>query len=96
METVYTRFLESYMPASVILNEQNEVIHFFGSCLDYMSIAPGKASFNLFGILNKDVSLAASTALSRCRAEHTSVTYKMCIRDSPGFGFVQLPGGADG
>ena len=75
METVYTRFLESYMLASVILNEQNEVIHFFGSCLDYMSIAPGKASFNLFGILNKDVSLAASTALSRCRAEHTSVTY---------------------
>ena len=75
IETVYTRFLESYMPASVILNEQNEVLHFFGNCLDYMSISPGKASFNLFSILNKDVSLAASTALSRCRAENISVTY---------------------
>ena len=35
----------------------------------------GKASFNLFHIINKDIGLAASTALSRCRREHTAVTY---------------------
>ena len=75
MESIYTRFLEKYMPASLVLNEANNVIHFFGNYIDYVSIAPGKASFNLFNILNKDLSLAASTALSRCRTEHEPVTY---------------------
>lgn len=75
MESVYTDFMEKYMPASLVLNEANTVIHFFGNYMDYVSIAPGKASFNLFHILNKDLSLAASTALSRSRTEHTSVTY---------------------
>ena len=75
METVYTQFLEKYMPASIVLNGSNDVIHFFGNYLDYVSIAPGKASFNLFHIIHKDLSLAASTALSRCRSEHTPVTY---------------------
>ena len=75
LETAYTQFLERFMPACVVLNESNDVIHFFGNYLDYVSIAPGKASFNLFHIINKDIGLAASTALSRCRAEHTAVTY---------------------
>lgn len=75
METLYTRFLEKYMPASLVLDESNNVIHFFGNYMDYVAIAPGKASFNLFHIINKDLSLAASTALSRSRAEHTSVMY---------------------
>ena len=43
------------MPASLVLNESNEVIHFFGNYMDYVAIAPGKASFNLFNIINKDL-----------------------------------------
>ena len=75
MEALYTRFLEKFMPASLVLNAANSVIHFFGNYMDYVSIAPGKASFNLFSIINKDLSLAASTALSRSRAENSPVTY---------------------
>lgn len=83
MESVYTEFLEQYMPASLVLNEANTVIHFFGNYTDYVSIAPGKASFNLFHILNKDLSLAASTALSRSRSERSSVTYVDIPVDTP-------------
>ena len=91
METVYTHFLERYMPASLVLNESNEVIHFFGNYMDYVAIAPGKASFNLFNIINKDLSLAASTALSRCRGEHTSVTYSdIAVDTSSGRRVVDL------
>ena len=75
MEALYTHFLEKFMPASLVLNAANSVIHFFGNYMDYVAIAPGKASFNLFSIINKDLSLAASTALSRCRAEGSPVTY---------------------
>ena len=91
MEGLYTRFLEKYMPASLILNESNNVIHFFGNYIDYVSIAPGKASFNLFNILNKDLSLAASTALNRCRNEHTPVTYNhIGVGTSEGRRFIDL------
>ena len=51
------------------------MIHFFGNYQDYLSIAPGKATFNFFSMVNKDLGLVASTALNRCRTEHVSVTY---------------------
>ena len=76
LESIYTSYLERFLPASVVINEDNDVIHFFGNYLDYVSIAPGKATFNLFTIINQGLSLAASTALSRCRAERCGVTYQ--------------------
>ena len=75
MGSSYIQFLESFLPASVVLNEDNNVIHFFGNYQDYLSIAPGKATFNFFSMVNKDLGLVASTALNRCRTEHVSVTY---------------------
>lgn len=83
LEAVYTQYLERFLPASVVINERNDVIHFFGGYMDYLSIAPGRATFNLFNIINEDLSLAASTALSRSRAEHTSVTYTGISVDCP-------------
>lgn len=74
-ENTYIHFMENFLPASVILNEANNVIHFFGNYQDYMSIAPGKATFNFFSMINEDLSLVASTALNRCRSEKIAVTY---------------------
>ena len=87
-ESIYTHFLERFLPAAVVINEANDVIHFFGNYLDYVSIAPGKATFNLFTIINPDLSLAASTALSRCRAEGKAVTYQDIRVDCPSGGRV--------
>ena len=83
IETAYIHFLESFLPASVVLNEANNVIHFFGNYTDYMAIAPGKATFNFFSMVNKDLSLVASTALNRCRSEHIAVTYTGIQVDCP-------------
>src|SRR5699024_10063810 len=62
LESTYIHYLESFLPASVVLNESNNVIHFFGNYTDYMAIAPGKATFNFFSMINKDLSLVSSTA----------------------------------
>lgn len=74
-ERSYTQFLEGFLPASVVLDEANNVVHFFGNYQDFMAIAPGKASLNFFHMIHQDLSLAASTALNRCRSEHMAVTY---------------------
>ena len=83
LESTYIHYLESFLPASVVLNESNNVIHFFGNYTDYMAIAPGKATFNFFSMINKDLSLVSSTALNRCRSEHTAVTYTGIVVDTP-------------
>ncbi|HIY32109.1 MAG TPA: PAS domain-containing protein, partial [Candidatus Evtepia faecavium] len=82
-EGLYTKFLERFLPASVILNGEDTVLHFFGSYTDYLTLAPGKATLNFFSMLNQDLSLVAATALSRCRAENTAVTYTNIAVDVP-------------
>lgn len=82
-EIVYTKFLEAFLPASVVIDENDSVIHFFGSYADYFTLAPGKATLNIFSMLNKDLVLVTSTALSRCRNEHTPITYTDIVVDCP-------------
>ncbi len=82
-EALYTRFLERFLPASVVLDENDTVLHFFGNYQDYLTLAPGKATLNFFSMLHKDLSLVAATALSRVRTEHTAVTYTDIAVDCP-------------
>ena len=82
-EALYTHFLEQFMPASVILNQDDSVLHFFGNYGDYLTLAPGKATLNFFSMLHKDLNLAAATAVSRCRTERKAVTYTGIAVDCP-------------
>ncbi len=82
-ETLYIKFLERFLPASVVVGDDDAVVHFFGNYSDYLTLAPGKATLNFFSMLNKDLSLVAATALSRCRTEHVPVTYADITIDCP-------------
>ena len=75
MENVYSHFLEKFLPASVVVDDQNNILHFFGGYSDYLNLAPGKATFNFFTLVNKDINLFSSTAINRCRMEKKAVTY---------------------
>ncbi len=83
LEDQYVHFLERYLPAAVVINAQNDVIHFFGNSSDYVNIVPGKATFNLFSLINKDLNLIASTAINRSRTEFKPVTYTGIAVDLP-------------
>ena len=83
VESRYTRFLERHLPASVVVSTDDTVLHFFGNYNDYLTLAPGKASLNFFSMICKDLSLAAATAVSRCRTEHTTITYTDIAVDTP-------------
>ena len=82
-ETLYTTFLEKFLPPSAVLSEEDTVLHFFGNYSDYLTLAPGKATLNFFSMLHPDLNLVAATALSRCRAEHTAITYTDIAVDCP-------------
>lgn len=78
-ESLYTHFLESFLPTSVVIDENDDVIHFFGSYRDYLTLAPGKATFNFFSMLNQDLKLVAATAVSRCRNEKRLLRTKISL-----------------
>ena len=79
----YIKCLEAFMPAAVVLDAEDNVLHFFGNYADYLTLAPGKATLNFFSMLHKDLNLVAATALSRSRSEHTAVTYTDVPVDLP-------------
>lgn len=75
MEDVYCRFLEHHLPPTVVLDEKNDVIHFFGAYEEFLHIGKGKASFQIFSLMDDDLSLVVSTGLNTCRNEKTDITY---------------------
>ena len=83
VENRYVRFLERHLPAAVVLTAENTVLHFFGNYSDYLALAPGRASLNFFHMLSQDLALVLATAISRCRNEHTAITYTDIAVDCP-------------
>lgn len=74
IDKLYTAFMERFLPPSVVIDENNQAVHFFGDYSPYLSISPGKASLSIFSLVHEDLGLAASTAISRCRSEEQAVT----------------------
>ena len=82
-ENLYSRFLEKFLPPSVVIDRDDNVVHFFGAYSDYLTIAPGKATLNFFSMVNRDLNLVAATGLSKVRSEHKAVTYTSIAVDCP-------------
>lgn len=91
IDELYTTFLERFLPPAVVIDENNQAVHFFGDYAEYLSISPGKASFSIFNLVHEDLSLAASTAISRCRSDEQRVTYTdIAVRTAGGVQHVDM------
>ncbi len=82
-ENQYLHFMEHFLPASVVIGQDDTVLHFFGNYSEYLKLAPGKASLNFFSMIIKDLNLVTATAISRCRSEHKAITYTDIAVDCP-------------
>lgn len=90
-DKLYSTFLERFLPPSVVIDENNQAVHFFGDYAPYLSISPGKASFSIFNLVHEDLSLAASTAISRCRGDEKAVTYTdIAVRTDDGVRHIDM------
>ena len=90
-DKLYSTFLGRFLPPSVVIDENNQAVHFFGDYAPYLSISPGKASFSIFNLVHEDLSLAASTAISRCRGDEKAVTYTdIAVRIDDGVRHVDM------
>ena len=70
------QLFERFMPASVVVNEANEVIHFLGEHGNYLRRLRGKTSVNLFDMLTEGLKITVSTLLKEARESRREAQYK--------------------
>ena len=67
------RLLARFAPASVVVNEEMEILHFRGDTNPYLRPAPGRASLNLFKMARAGLDLELRTMLSKVKKTEQAV-----------------------
>ncbi len=69
-------FLEEFMPSCLIINEKNDIVHFYGENSNYIHLPHGKFSSNIFELITEGLKIPASTLLKEARDKNKKVQYK--------------------
>ncbi|MGE3873585.1 MAG: CheR family methyltransferase [Parvibaculaceae bacterium] len=67
------RMAERYVPAYIIVDDQNEVLHFSGRTGRYLEPATGSANLNLLSLVHRDLRLDLRAALLKAATERSAV-----------------------
>jgi two-component system CheB/CheR fusion protein len=85
LDEVYSTLIEEYMPASILIDAQNDVVHTFGDLSKYLVVPRGKLSFNIHKMVSTPLSVVLGTALHKVRKNGNPVRYQN----------VQIPFGSE-
>ena len=73
---------EEYVPPTIIVNENLELVHSYGDVNEYIKIPSGKVNLNVLHMVNSDLSIALSTAVHKSNKENNRTVYReVVIRD---------------
>ena len=75
-DTINTRLLEKFMPASLVVDEKNELVHSYGDNANFVHLSRGKYSNNLFDVITEGLKIPVSTLLKEAREKGTEVQYR--------------------
>ncbi|MDB5054839.1 MAG: Protein-glutamate methylesterase [Bacilli bacterium] len=76
LDHIYAKLIEEYVPSSIIIDENNEIIHISGNASQYLIISKGKPSHSLFKMVPEQLSVAIRTALHKARKENKEIRYQ--------------------
>ncbi|MDD4075120.1 MAG: chemotaxis protein CheB [Eubacteriales bacterium] len=71
-----TELLEQFMPACLVVNAKNELVHSYGENSNYVHLAVGRFSNGLYDILTEGLKIPVSTLLKEAREKKAKVQYK--------------------
>ncbi|MDD3411525.1 MAG: chemotaxis protein CheB, partial [Eubacteriales bacterium] len=71
-----TRLLERFMPACLVVNEKNDVMHVYGESANYLHMPTGRFTSNVFDLVTEALKIPASTLLKDARERKGLVQYK--------------------
>ena len=70
-----TSVLEALMPATVLVNEKNELVRSYGNCSRLITIPAGQVTLDIFQLIRADMKIALSTALKEARLSNERKAY---------------------
>ncbi|MDO5572864.1 MAG: chemotaxis protein CheB [bacterium] len=71
-----TTLLERFMPACLVVDDKNELIHTYGENSNYVHFSLGKVSNVLYDVITEDLKIPVSTLLKEAREKCQMVQYK--------------------
>lgn len=75
-DSIDTSLLEEFMPACLVVNSKNEMIHTYGESSNYLHFSAGKFSNVLFDVITEALKVPVSTILKEAREKQQKVQYK--------------------
>jgi two-component system CheB/CheR fusion protein len=75
-ELIYKAMFDDYLPPTIVINENFELLHVFGDANKYLKFPSGKISYNIKNIIVKDLLIAISTAVHKISNDEKKVVYK--------------------
>jgi two-component system CheB/CheR fusion protein len=72
---VYDSLLEEHVPPSLLVNERRELVHAFAGASKFLQMRDGRASLDVFDMLQPELKLAVTGAFQRALKERTTIVY---------------------
>ena len=70
------RILEMLMPASVLVDEKNQLVHTYGNCKDFITLPVGAVTLDIFSLVRPELKIAVSKALKESREKQKRTAYE--------------------
>lgn len=83
-KSVQSIILEKFMIASIIIDDQNEVVQFCGNVNQYLTIPTGQASLHLSKIIQMGTYISLQTAIKKVRTERQEVVLPCLLTKGDG------------
>jgi two-component system CheB/CheR fusion protein len=83
LETIYTKLIEEYVTACIILDENNDIVHINGNANQYLVFPKGKPTLNLFKLVPEYLGVVIGTVLHKARKELKEIICRdVAIKDN--------------
>ena len=69
-------YVIQFMPACVVINEKNELVHTYGDTANVVHMPQGKYSNNLFDLITEALKIPVSTLLKESREKKRKIQYR--------------------
>ncbi len=76
LSRAYDSLLEKFIPPSVLVNENMEVVHMFGDAYRYFRHSSGRTRLDIINMSQGDLKIAITTAINRVKKNNEPVNYK--------------------
>ena len=70
-----TRILEMLMPASVLVDEKNKLVHSYGDSRSFITLPVGAVTLDIFSLVRPELKIAISKALKESRETQKRIAY---------------------